>query len=141
MNTVTPIIIAYSIYLPVTIGLTYYVARVLFRNGKVFMLDIFRGREEIATSTNKLFQVGFYLLNIGFALLTLKSKGLIVSTQGVFEVLSEKIGGFSIYLGIMLFMNLYLFFRGKKKAKENQLRAEGKWVEPKPIETDRPRYA
>ena len=42
MNTVTPIIIAYSIYLPVTIGLTYYVARVLFRNGKVFMLDIFR---------------------------------------------------------------------------------------------------
>lgn len=141
MNTVTPIIIAYSIYLPVTIGLTYYVARVLFRNGKVFMLDIFRGREEIATSTNKLFQVGFYLLNIGFALLTLKSKGLIVSTQGVFEVLSEKIGGFSIYLGIMLFMNLYLFFRGKKKAKENQLRAEGKWVEPKPIETDGPRYA
>jgi hypothetical protein len=105
------------------------------------MLDIFRGREEIATSTNKLFQVGFYLLNIGFALLTLKSKGLIASTQGVFEVLSEKIGGFSIYLGIMLFMNLYLFFRGKKKAKENQLRAEGKWVEPKPIETDRPRYA
>ncbi len=141
MNTVTPIIIAYSIYLPVTIGLTYYVARVLFRNGKVFMLDIFRGREEIATSTNKLFQVGFYLLNIGFALLTLKSKGLIASTQGVFEVLSEKIGGFSIYLGIMLFMNLYLFFRGKKKAKENQLRAEGKWVEPKPIENDRPRYA
>lgn len=141
MNTVTPIIIAYSIYLPVTIGLTYYVARVLFRNGKVFMLDIFRGREEIATSTNKLFQVGFYLLNIGFALLTLKSKGLIDTTQGVFEVLSEKIGGFSIYLGIMLFMNLYLFFRGKKKAKENQLRAEGKWVEPKPIENDRPRYA
>ena len=140
MNTVTPIIIAYSIYLPITIGLTYYVARVLFRNGKVFMLDIFRGREEIATSTNKLFQVGFYLLNIGFALLTLKSKGLIVSTQGVFEVLSEKIGGFSIYLGIMLFMNLYLFFRGKRKAKENQLRAEGKWVEPKPIETDRPKY-
>ena len=106
MNTVSPIIIAYSIYLPVTIGLTYYVARVLFRNGKVFMLDIFRGREEIATSTNKLFQVGFYLLNLGFAFLTLKVSYDITGAQDVFEALSAKIGGFSIYLGIMLFFNL-----------------------------------
>lgn len=136
MNTVSPIIIAYSIYLPVTIGLTYYVARVLFRNGKVFMLDIFRGREEIATSTNKLFQVGFYLLNLGFAFLTLKVAYDITGAQDVFEALSAKIGGFSIYLGIMLFFNLYLFFRGKKKSKESQLKAEGKWVEPKAPSTD-----
>ena len=140
MNTVSPIIIAYSIYLPVTIGLTYYVARVLFRNGKVFMLDIFRGREEIATSTNKLFQVGFYLLNLGFAFLTLKVAYDITGAQVVFEALSAKIGGFSIYLGIMLFFNLYLFFRGKKKSKETQLKAEGKWVEPKDPSTDRPKY-
>jgi F0F1-type ATP synthase assembly protein I len=36
------------------------------------------------------------------------------------EELSSKLGGFSIYLGITLFFNLFLFFRGKKKAKENQ---------------------
>jgi hypothetical protein len=36
------------------------------------------------------------------------------------EVLSLKVGGFSIYLGLMLFFNLYLFFRGKRKSKENQ---------------------
>lgn len=140
MNTASPIIIAYSIYLPVTIGLTYYVAKVLFRNGKVFMLDIFRGREEIATSTNKLFQVGFYLLNLGFAFLTLKIAYGVRGTQDVFEAVSSKIGGFSIYLGIMLFFNLYMFFRGKKKSKENQLKAEGKWVEPKNESPDRPKY-
>jgi hypothetical protein len=140
MNTTSPIIIAYSIYLPVTIGLTYYVARVLFRNGKVFMLDIFRGREEIATSTNKLFQVGFYLLNLGFAFLTLRIAYDVTGAQDVFEALSSKIGGFSIYLGVMLFFNLYLFFRGKKKSKENQLKAEGKWVNSKDTSTDRPKY-
>ena len=32
------------------------------------MTDIFKGREEIAKATNKLFETGFYLLNIGFAL-------------------------------------------------------------------------
>jgi hypothetical protein len=29
----------------------------------------------------------------------------------------QKSGGFSIYLGVMLFFNLFLFFRGKKVAK------------------------
>jgi hypothetical protein len=128
------IVIAYSVYLPVT----YYVARVLFSNGKVFMMDIFRGREEIATATNSLFQVGFYLLNIGFALLMLRAETSVNNTQMLFEILSLKVGRFSIYLGIMLFANLYLFFRGKRKSKENQLRAEGKLVEPKTEE--RPRY-
>ena len=53
-------VMAYSIYLPVTILLTIYVANVLFRNGRVFMLDIFKGRNEIADATNHLFKVGFY---------------------------------------------------------------------------------
>lgn len=113
------IIIAYLIYLPVSILLTLYVARILFKNGKVFMLDIFRGRKEIAFATNKLFEVGFYLLNIGFALLILEISGYLLDTQQVIEVLSLKLGGFSIYLGFMLMLNLYFFFRGKRKAKEN----------------------
>jgi len=36
------------------------------------------------------------------------------------EELSYKIGGFTIYLGLMLFLNLYFFFRGKRKARETQ---------------------
>lgn len=40
--------------------------------------------------------------------------------QSLIEALSYKIGGFSIYLGIMLFINLYFFFRGKRKAIQNQ---------------------
>jgi hypothetical protein len=113
---------AYAIYLPVVIFLTLFVAKTLFKNGKVFMLDIFRGREEIAFATNKLFEVGFYLMNIGFALLILKMSYAPRDVQSTIEVLSYKIGGFSIYLGIMLFLNLYLFFRGKSKSKENMQR-------------------
>ena len=114
------VVIAYMIYLPVAVLLTYFVAKTLFKNAKVFMLDIFRGREEIASATNKLFQLGFYLLNLGFALLILRitNYGGVFSMQEVFEVLSRKIGGFSIYLGIMLFLNLFMFFRGKRKTKQ-----------------------
>jgi hypothetical protein len=116
------LIAAYSVYLPITLLLTYYVAKTLFNNGKIFMLDIFKGRAEIADSTNHLLRVGFYLLNIGFAMLMLKTEQTVDSGQTLLEVLSLKIGGFSIYLGFMLFFNLYLFFRGKRKSKENQMR-------------------
>ncbi|MDR7372443.1 hypothetical protein [Flavobacterium aquidurense] len=116
----TKILIGYSIYLPIALFLTYYVSKTLFKNGKIFMLDIFRGREEIAAATNKLFETGFYLLNIGFALMILKLQIYQDSYQELIERLSYKIGGFSIYLGIMLFFNLYFFFRGKRKAKEAQ---------------------
>jgi hypothetical protein len=114
-------ITAYLIYLPVAITLTIFVAHTLFKNGKIFMLDIFNGREEIASATNKLFEVGFYLLNIGFALLILRFKFELENKQIMIEALSYKIGGFSIYLGIMLFFNMYLFFRGKRKSRENRM--------------------
>ncbi len=114
----TKILIGYAVYVPIALGLTFYVSRTLFRNGKVYMMDIFKGREEIANATNKLFETGFYLLNIGFALMILKISLYTNDYQALVEALSYKIGSFSIYLGIMLFINLYLFFRGKRKAKQ-----------------------
>jgi H+/gluconate symporter-like permease len=116
----TKILIGYAVYLPVALFLTYYVSRTLFKNSKVYMLDIFKGREEIANATNKLFETGFYLLNLGFALMILEMNMNENTYQVLIENLSYKIGGFSIYLGIMLFLNLFFFFRGKRKAKETQ---------------------
>ena len=106
--------IAYLIYLPVITVLTWYVAHTLFKNSKVFMLDIFSGKEEIAYSTNTLFETGFYLLNLGFALLIMEVTYQISSSRNLVEILSSKVGGFAIYLGLMLFFNLYLFFRGRR---------------------------
>lgn len=115
--------LAYCIYLPIAIGLTYYVAYTLFKNSIVYMNDIFQERPDVAKATNNLFRIGFYLVNIGIALYILKIHAFVNHVQGVIETLSYKIGGFSIYLGIMLFINMFLFFRGKrisKEKKENQ---------------------
>jgi hypothetical protein len=124
MKTVNFLVVAYLIYLPVVLMLTWYVAHSLFRNSIVFMKDIFNGREEIALATNTLFRIGFYLLNIGFALYILQINQGVINTQETIEVLSFKVGGFSIYLGVMLFLNLYLFFRGKRVAKQKRLEHE-----------------
>ncbi|CCG52519.1 Probable transmembrane protein of unknown function [Flavobacterium indicum GPTSA100-9 = DSM 17447] len=117
----TKILIGYAIYLPIALFLTYYVSKTLFKNSKIFMLDIFRGREEIANATNTLFETGFYLLNLGFALMILEMTLYKDDYQSLIEALSYKIGGFAIYLGIMLFINLYFFFRGKRKASQTQV--------------------
>ncbi|TCJ13994.1 hypothetical protein EPD60_08235 [Flaviaesturariibacter flavus] len=118
---------AYLIYLPIVILLTWYVAYTLFKNARVFMMDIFNGRAEIALATNKLFETGFYLLNIGFALHIMEIGPELTTGRVLLEELSTKIGGFAFYLGVMLFLNLYLFFRGKRVARE---RRNGKTLPP-----------
>ncbi|HWJ30671.1 MAG TPA: hypothetical protein VNS32_29325 [Flavisolibacter sp.] len=115
------VVAAYFIYLPIALVLTWLVASTLFKNGLIFMRDIFFGREEMAKATNSLFKSGFYLLNVGFALYILKIYNSLTGMQDTIEVLSSKIGGFSIYLGVMLFLNLYLFFRGKRVSRQKQI--------------------
>ena len=119
------IVIAYSIYLPVALALTIWVARTLHTNGKVFLNDIFHQQNELAASVNKLLQVGFYLINIGFAVIRLKidqnrvydpitnqqTVELIGSVQTMLEVLSSKLGGFTLMLGLILFIYLFVLLQ------------------------------
>ena len=111
-----PIIITYALYLIITICLTVWVARTLFKNGKVFLIDIFHGNKELADSVNNLLLVGFYLINLGYAVYTLQVTNVIVTTQQVIEELSIKIGLIILILGAMHFFNLYIFFNLRKKA-------------------------
>jgi len=115
-------VIGYFIYLPIVIALTYYVAYVLVKNSIVYINDIFAGRPEVANATNNLFRIGFYLLNLGFALYILEiSLNKPSSVQEIIERLSYKIGGFSIYLGIMLFLNMFYSFEAKESQNKEEI--------------------
>ena len=39
------ILVGYFIYLPITIALTLFVSNILFKNGRLFMIDIFKGKQ------------------------------------------------------------------------------------------------
>lgn len=110
------VILTYALYLSVSIAVTIWVARVLFNNGRVFLVDIFHGNTELADSVNKLLVVGFYLINIGYMVLALKEYGTIANTREVIEVLSYKIGTIILILGAMHFINLTIFFRLRARA-------------------------
>lgn len=115
------IIPTYVTYLVVTIALTIWVAKTLFKNGKVFLIDIFHGNKELADSVNNLLLVGFYLVNIGYAVYTLKVQNAIINPQEMIEMLSVKVGFIILLLGAMHFFNLFVFFRLRKKATNDKL--------------------
>jgi len=113
-------ILTYIVYLLVSIALTVWVAKVLFKNGRIFLVDIFHGNNDLADSVNKLLVVGFYLVNIGYMSLALKETGNIASAQVVVEVLSYKVGWIILILGGMHFMNLIVFFKLRNRAKRER---------------------
>lgn len=113
-------LLAYTIYVLFVTGLTLGVARILFRNSREFMRIIFNGRENLALATNQLFEVGFFLFGFGIGLLWLYIGYDIAGFKGVFEVLSQKVGSFTLFIGGLLFFNLYLFFRGMKYRKRSE---------------------
>lgn len=110
------IIVLYAAYLLITITVTIWVARTLFRNGKLFMVDIFHGNKELAEAVNNLLLVGFYLINIGYAVYTLQVVADVNSVRAVIEILSLKIGAIILILGCMHFLNMFIFFRLRKRA-------------------------
>lgn len=110
------IITLYSIYLAVTIILTIWVAHTLFRNGKVFLIEIFHGDKELAQAVNNLLLVGFYLVNIGYAVYTLRVEFNVTDTRQLIEELSLKVGAIILILGGMHFLNMLVFFKLRKRA-------------------------
>lgn len=109
-------VITYGLYLLIALPLTVWVARNLFQNGRIFLVDCFHGNESLADSVNRLLVMGFYLINFGFVALYLKLARDVEETRGVFEALSSKLGVVLLVLGGMHFFNLLVFTKLRKRA-------------------------
>ena len=99
-------IYAYVAYLAVSIGLTVWVAQTLSKNGLVFLVECFGHDRTLAESTNHLLVVGFYLVNLGWILLTLRFGSSPEDAADVIRFLSTKVGIVVVVLGFMHFFNM-----------------------------------
>jgi hypothetical protein len=115
----TIIVVTYIVYLLISVNLTIWVARTLHKRGAIFLVDAFHGNQELAASVNHLLVVGFYLINIGFVSLALKSDAHIVTSRAAIELLSDKLGWVLLILGGMHFFNLFVFSRIRSRAHGN----------------------
>ncbi|HYU31507.1 MAG TPA: hypothetical protein VEW48_05040 [Thermoanaerobaculia bacterium] len=107
----------YLLYLGISIALTVWVARTLHKNGRIFLVDVFRGNGELADSVNHLLVVGFYLINLGYVTRVLKIGYEVGTLQQSIEALSEKVGLVLLVLGLMHFFNLFVFSRMRRRSR------------------------
>jgi hypothetical protein len=110
------IVLTYLIYITLSVAITVWVGHTLYRNGIVFLIDVFSGNEVLAHSVNHLLVVGFYLVNLGWVSLALRIGYDVAGPQGAIEALSSKIGFVLLMLGGMHFFNLYVFSRIRRRA-------------------------
>jgi hypothetical protein len=113
----------YFSYLLITIVLTVWVARTLFRSGRIFLLDAFHGNEALADSVNHLLVVGFYLINIGYIALALKTTSALATLREIIELESGKIGVVLLILGGMHFFNIAVLARIRSRGSDTQAAA------------------
>lgn len=101
--------ISYAVYLAISIGMTIWVARVLSGSGQVFLTRCFGHDEELASSTNRLLVIGFYLVNIGF--ISMRLHAWPAEQIELIPALGSRIGSSILVLGIMHFVNMLLIAR------------------------------
>ncbi len=110
------LVFTYFAYLALAVPITLWVGNTLRRNGRVFLLDVFDGDEDLSSAVNHLLVVGFYLLNLGYVLLALKVGHSVVTAQAAVEALSVKLGAVSLVLGGVHLANLYVLNKLRRRA-------------------------
>ncbi|HEV8324436.1 MAG TPA: hypothetical protein VG389_22650 [Myxococcota bacterium] len=114
------LVVVYAVYALASVVLTVWLARTLFKNGAVFLEDVFADNPALAGAVNRLLVVGFYLLNLGYASLMLRG-GFPESMREAIELLSQKLGLLLLSLGVVHFGNMFLFHRIRRRARQTVL--------------------
>lgn len=122
--------LVYLPYAAIAVGLTIWLARTLSRHGGVFLAAVFADNLALARAVNQLLVIGFYLVNLGWALLLLRvdTHDLVDERQAV-EVLATKLGTLLLLLGAAHLANLYVFHRVGRFAR-GQPRRPGEHLDP-----------
>lgn len=109
-------VVTYLIYLAIAIPLTVWAARALHRYGEVFLNDVFGGDAGLAHAVNQLLVIGFYLLNLGYVALFMTSHTPVTTSRRLVELLSVKVGGVALVVGVLHFANVWAFNAFRRRA-------------------------
>lgn len=101
----------YTIYITLSVAITVYVSHTLSKNGLAFLIDGFNGNVVLARSTNHLLVVGFYLVNLGFVLLRMRTGVYIEDFEQLIVYQAKGLGVVLLVLGFAHFFNMYVIHR------------------------------
>lgn len=99
-------IISYIVFLGISFFITIQIGWVLYKNGEVYLLEIFQYQTDFVKSINKLLLIGYYLVNLGKAALEIMIWEKIYTLTDVFRVTGQKLGNLLLLLAIMHYINV-----------------------------------
>ena len=102
--------LAYAIYLLCMVFIIYRVGALFHRNGRVFILRLYRDDESAADTINNILLVAYYLFNMGYAFLKLKTWEHISNIAQLISSLSENIGLLILILALTHYCNMLIIY-------------------------------
>lgn len=106
MNT-----IAYLLYLFITYCITVHVGLAFYRNGRVYILNLVEGDEQFTDPINKLLLTGYYLLNLGYAALMIRSWETMKNWTDVLVSIASMTGRIMLILAVIHFVNMAVILK------------------------------
>jgi hypothetical protein len=113
-------ITVYAVYVVVAVTLTAWLARTLFRNGTAFLHDVFADRPKLADAVNRLLVVGFYMLNLGYALYILRASRGLDAFEAV-QFLVNRLALLLVSLAVLHFVNVFVFWRIRARREQREM--------------------
>lgn len=107
-------ITGYIIYIAVIIYITVFIGKRFHSNGRVFIHELF-SNHNLCEAVNNILLVAYYLLNIGNAILMIKTWPQIHSFGSMIEVISLNIGQIILLLAITHYVNITLLLVSRSR--------------------------
>lgn len=102
------ILITYGLYLIFTAIIILKVGWLIYREGAVYLYELFPAEQDLAQYLNRLLLIGYYLLNLGYASVSLIAWQWPLENDWQYALISlaENIGLIALLLGLIHFFNL-----------------------------------
>lgn len=114
--------IAYSIYLLISFFITIQIGWICYKNGEVYLKQIFASKTAWVAPVNKILLTGYYLINLGYIAFSLSFWDHLTSIEMLISRLSFRLGYICLILAIIHCFNLWvLAYLAKKPIFSNKL--------------------
>ncbi|MCU0442686.1 MAG: hypothetical protein MUE96_09835 [Bacteroidia bacterium] len=110
-------LIGYLLYIPITFYITVIVGKKLFNFGDVFLIEVLGTQNNIAAVCNRLLITGYYLLNLGYASVSVITWASINSLYDLIHELSLRLGLIILGLALIHYFNMFVFLNFSSKIK------------------------
>lgn len=108
-------IIGYLIFFIIIVFIVVAVGKICYQNGNVFVAELIPNHLNLCKQINKVLLVGYYLVNIGYASLTLSGWETINSVLQMVELIAIKVSTIVCILSILHYLNIIILTTSSKK--------------------------